>query len=167
MDLHRGKTMDTTHGNQWENGSLPTGDPPTIKAVLCIRIWRIRMFLGLLDPDPLVRGRYGSVSFYHSKNSQKWENIYFYRFVTSLWIFILERTKIAGSGDGSNGDRLGSAGPDPYQNVTHPQHWNKEMPYLQQRERHPHHCPRWWSASSDRKTQEPVNITNSFIQLMS
>jgi hypothetical protein len=36
-----------------------------IKAVFWIRIWRIRTFLGLLDPDPLVRGRYESESFYH------------------------------------------------------------------------------------------------------
>jgi hypothetical protein len=37
--------------------------------MLRIRIRRIRMFLGLLDPDPdpLIRGtyRYGSGSFYH------------------------------------------------------------------------------------------------------
>ncbi len=86
--------------------------------------------------------------------------------MTSLWIFILEKEENS-AGAGSNGHRHESAGPDPYLNVTHPQHWNTEMPYLQQRERRPHHCPRWWSVSSDRKTQEPVIITNIYIQLMS
>jgi hypothetical protein len=33
-----------------------TGTTVQLPAVLRIRIRRIRMFLGLLDPDPLVRG---------------------------------------------------------------------------------------------------------------
>jgi hypothetical protein len=34
-------------------------------------------------------------------------------------------TRIAGSGSGSISHRHGSADPDPYQNVTDPQHWTE------------------------------------------
>jgi hypothetical protein len=43
------------------------------------------MFLGLLDPDPFVRGTDPAVSFnHHSKNSKK--KLDSYCFVTSLWV---------------------------------------------------------------------------------
>ena len=57
-----------------------------------IRIHRIHMFLGLLDPDPdpLVRGMNPAPDpdpSILSKNSKK--NLDFYCFVTSFWLFIL------------------------------------------------------------------------------
>ncbi len=84
-----------------------------------IQICRIRMFLDLLDldPDPLVRGTDPDPSII--KQKQK-EELWFLLFWTSLWLFILEnfllaswrpRTKIAGSGAGSIGQRHGSADP--------------------------------------------------------
>jgi hypothetical protein len=47
------------------------------------------MFLGLLDPDPLVRGTNPDPSKTSSKNSKK--NLDSYCFVTSLGLFILEK----------------------------------------------------------------------------
>ncbi len=68
-----------------------------------IRIRRIRMFLGLLDPDPdpLVQGSDPDPSIKSIKNSKKNLN------PSVLWLlydFYL-------------------SDPDPYQNVTDPQHW--------------------------------------------
>jgi hypothetical protein len=42
-----------THDNKVSSLSVPF---PYLQAVLRIRIHRIRMFLGILDPDPFVRG---------------------------------------------------------------------------------------------------------------
>ncbi len=52
------------------------------------RIHRIHMFLGLLDPDPLVRGMDPDQT---SKNSKKNPNSYC--FVTSFGLFIFEKKK--------------------------------------------------------------------------
>jgi hypothetical protein len=51
-------------------------------AVLRIRIRRIRMFFGLLDPDPIVQGTDPDPSIIKQKNSKK--NTNSYCFVTSL-----------------------------------------------------------------------------------
>ncbi len=66
------------------------------ETVLRIRINRIHMFLGLLDPDmyPLVELWIPSripirILLSLSKNSKK--NLYFYCFVTSFWLFIFEK----------------------------------------------------------------------------
>jgi hypothetical protein len=111
------------------------------------------MFWGLLDPDPdtLVTDTNQAVSgsgyFYHQaivrktliptvltifdfvslKNgvnvplkSNKHKNFFWISFLLASW---RSMTKIAGSGTISQ--RYGSADPDPYKNVTDPQHWLK------------------------------------------
>jgi hypothetical protein len=136
-----------------------------MRPVLRIRI-RIRM---RISPEQHVFGppgsgsgsisqRYGSGSFYQSKNSKK--NLDFYCFVTSFWLLSLENDvdvlsksntryteklfyklvfslaswgsmmKIAESGyeSGSISQRHGFADPDPHQNDMDPQHWM--IPYL-------------------------------------
>jgi hypothetical protein len=58
-----------------------------------------------------------------SENSKK--NFDSYCFVTSLWLYILEKSKVgsgSGSKSGSFSQWYGSADTDPYQNVTDPQH---------------------------------------------
>ncbi len=57
-----------------------------LKSVLRIRI---RMFLDLPDPDPLVRGTDPGILLSSSKNSKK--NLDSYCFVNSLWLFIFEK----------------------------------------------------------------------------
>ncbi len=102
-----------------------------ISPVLPGSVW-IRMFLGLPDPDPYVRGMDPNLSV-ASKNSKK--NLHFYCIVTLLvslknYVIVASksskqknyRTKIARSGTGSVSQRYGSADPDPYQNFTDPQH---------------------------------------------
>ncbi len=108
--------------------------------MLRIRIRRIRVFSGLPDPDPLIRGKdpdpptvfwllydfsssknyvnVASKSTYGSKQKElRKNNNFFLPYWKSL-------TRTAGSGAGSESDsqRYGSADPDTYQNVTDPQH---------------------------------------------
>jgi hypothetical protein len=52
--------------------------------MLRIRIRRIRMFLGLLDPDPLVRGMDPDPS--NTKQIRK-TPLFSYCYVTSFWLF--------------------------------------------------------------------------------
>jgi hypothetical protein len=68
----------------------------TIKPVLGIRI---RMFVGLPDPDPLVRGA--------EPDPAPDPSLY-------------KKKKGVESGSGSMSQRYGSWGPDPHQNVTDP-----------------------------------------------
>ena len=75
-----------------------------------IRIHRIHMFLGLLDPDPLVRGMDPDpdpsvikqsfllfcdffLTFYFLPSLSKFskKNLHFYSFVTSFWLFVFEK----------------------------------------------------------------------------
>ncbi len=107
-----------------------------LEPVLRIRRIRIRIFLGLLDPDPdsLVRG-IGSESkifdFLSLKNvvnvfsnSNKQKNFFKISFLLVSW---RSMTKIAGSGSESGSisqrQRSGDSDPDPHQNVMDPQHW--------------------------------------------
>jgi hypothetical protein len=103
-------------------------------SVFRIRIWihRIHMFLGLPDPDPLVRGVDPDLDPYiillsSSKNSKKnliltvlWLLLDFFFFLLASWRSF---TKIAGSGSesGSISQRHGSTDPDPYQNFMGPE----------------------------------------------
>ncbi len=62
-----------------------------IQSAAVLRIRRIRMFLGLLDPDPdpLVRGMDPDPSISPKQNSKK--NLDSYCYVTSFWLFIFEK----------------------------------------------------------------------------
>jgi hypothetical protein len=72
------------------------------------------MFLGLLDPDPLVRGMDPAPDpSIISKSSKK--NLYFYCFATSLTLSLKKYDVIFPSGSISQRHR--SADPDPHQNV--------------------------------------------------
>ncbi len=84
----------------------PAGSPPSSPSSSCwknvllirIRIQRIHIFLGLLDPDPdpLVRGiRDPRILLSLSKNRKG--NLDFSCFVTSFWLFIFENDVIVPS----------------------------------------------------------------------
>ncbi len=116
--------------------------------MLRIRI-RIHVFWGLLDPDPLVRGMDPAPDLFFLSSSKKGKkNLDFYCFVTSFWLFTVEkwckvpsksimqknfffklvflaswRSMMKIEGSGSISQRHGSADPDPHQNVMDPQHW--------------------------------------------
>ncbi len=62
--------------------------PDSNLPVLRIRIRRIRMFVGLLDPDPLVRGMDPDPSITKQKSKK---NLVSYCFVTFIWPFIFEK----------------------------------------------------------------------------
>ncbi len=54
-------------------------------------MFRIRKFLGLLDPDPLVIGTDPDPSDHLSLSKNRKKNVDFYCFATSLWPFIFEK----------------------------------------------------------------------------
>ncbi len=60
---------------------------PVFRIRIRIRIHRIHMFLGLMDPDPLVKGIRILLSL--SKNSKKKPD--FYSFANSFLLFIFEK----------------------------------------------------------------------------
>ncbi len=86
----------------WENLFL--------ELVLPIRVRRINMFFG---PSGSISTRYGSGSFYHQAKIVRMIPAVFRR----LHDFLSMKNDV-----GSCSQRHGSADPDPYQNVTDPQH---------------------------------------------
>jgi hypothetical protein len=119
----------------------------SLKAVLRNRIRRIRIILGLMDPDPLMRSTDQDpaadpdldssiikqkkvrnpliptfcdclITFYHRKMMLRYR--YLQKVISKKTVGVLKFNDVT-AGSGSISQRHGSADPDPYQNVADPQ----------------------------------------------